>query len=386
MKNILKKIDIPLFLASIILIVIGLIMIFSASSVAAVLQYKVPEYYFFERQLIFVLIGFLASVVIMNIPLSKYRKNAKYIIGIAIVGLFVLKSYGTITNSAKSWLNVMGLFTLQPSEFAKTAIIIYLAFAYGNKKTFKGKYDALMPLVPCLMVAGLVAAEPDLGTALIIGGITVLIFYSIPFGRSSTITYSKMIFVMLFFFGIFAMMNSKVFLNEMQSKRFNFLNPCDRYQEDTGYQVCNGYIAINNGGIFGKGLGKSTQKYLYLPEAHTDFIFPVIVEETGLIGGFFILFLYLFILFKLLSIARNTKELSGSIIVFGTFAYLLLHMVVNLGGILALIPLTGVPLPFMSYGGSYMLNLIILLSLCQRVVIENKQRKYRTEFRKIMGG
>ncbi len=386
MKNILKKIDIPLFLISIILIVIGLIMIFSASSVAAVLQYKVAEYYFFERQLIFVIVGLLASIVIMNIPLSKYKKSSRlFIIGMIGV-LFLLKSYGSITNSAKSWLNVFGLFTLQPSEFAKTAIIVYLAFAYGNKKSYKGKYDALMPLVPCLMVAGLVAAEPDLGTALIIGGITVLIFYSIPFGRSSTITYSKMIFIMVFFFGIFALMNSKVFLNEMQAKRFNFLNPCDRYQEDTGYQVCNGYIAINNGGIFGKGLGKSTQKYLYLPEAHTDFIFPVIVEETGLIGGFFILFLYIVLLFKLLSIARSTKDLSGSIIAFGTFSYLLLHMVVNLGGILALIPLTGVPLPFMSYGGSYMLNLIILLSLCQRVVIENKQRKYRSEFRKIIGG
>ena len=386
MKNILKKMDIPLFLVSSILIIIGLIMIFSASSVAAVLQYKVTEYYFFERQLIFVIIGFFVSIFLMNIPLSKYKKNARIIIGLAILALFALKSYGTITNSAKSWLNIFGLFTLQPSEFAKTAIILYLAFAYGNKKTFKGKYDAFMPLVPCLMVAGLVAAEPDLGTALIIGGITVLIFFSIPFGRNSTITYSKMIFVMAFILGIFAVMNSKVFLNEMQAKRFNFLNPCDRYQEDTGYQVCNGYIAINNGGIFGKGLGKSTQKYLYLPEAHTDFIFPVIVEETGLVGGFLILFLYMFILFKLLSIARNTKDLSGSIIVFGTFAYLLLHMVVNLGGILALIPLTGVPLPFMSYGGSYMINLIILLSLCQRVVIENEQRKYRSEFRKIMGG
>ena len=386
MKNVLKKIDIPLFLVSIILIIIGLIMIFSASSVAAVLQYKVPEYYFFERQLIFVLIGLFASIVIMNIPLSKYKKHSRGIILIALAGLFFLRLYGTVTNSAKSWLSVMGLFTLQPSEFAKTAVIMYLAFAYGKKKIYKGEYDAFMPLAPCFIAVALVASEPDLGTALIISGIIVLIFYSVPFGKSRTITYSKIIIVMLFFLGLFALSNSKLFLNDMQAKRFNFLNPCDRYQEDTGYQVCNGYIAINNGGIFGKGLGKSTQKYLYLPEAHTDFIFPVIVEETGLIGGFFILFLYIFILFKLLSIARNTKDLSGSIIVFGTFAYLLLHMVVNLGGILALIPLTGVPLPFMSYGGSYMLNLIILLSLCQRVVIENKQRKYRSEFRKIMGG
>lgn len=385
MRDILRKIDIPLFLVSIILIILGLIMIFSASSVVTILQYKVDVYYFFERQLIIVILGFFLSLVIMNIPLSKYKKSARFIMIFTIAILFVLKSYGSITNSAKSWLNIFG-FTIQPSEFAKTAIIIFLACTYGTKKNYKGKYDPFMPLVPCLMVAALVAAEPDLGTAMIIGGITVLIFFSIPFSRNSTITYSKMLFVIAFVLGIFVLSNSKMFLSETQANRFNFMNPCDRYQEDTGYQVCNGYIAINNGGLFGVGLGKSTQKYLYLPEAHTDFIFPVIVEETGLFGGFIILLLYLFLLFKLLSIARGTKDLTSSIIVYGTFAYLLLHMVVNLGGILALIPLTGVPLPFMSYGGSYMLNLIILLSLCQRVVIENKQRKYRTEFRKIMGG
>ena len=386
MRNILRKIDIPLFLVSSILTIIGLIMIFSASSVVTVLQYKVAEYYFFERQLIVVGVGFFISLVVMNIPLSKYRKISRALI-LGVIGLlFVLRSYGTITNSAKSWLNIFGFFTLQPSEFAKTAIILYLAFSYGTKKNYKGKYDAFMPLVPCLIVAALVASEPDLGTAMIIGGISILIFFSIPFTANSTIIYSKMLFVILFFFGIFVLMNSKTFLTETQANRFNFLNPCDRYQEDTGYQVCNGYIAINNGGIFGKGLGKSTQKYLYLPEAHTDFIFPVIVEEAGLIGGFFVILLYIFLLFKLLSISRNTKDLSGSIIAFGTFAYLLLHMVVNLGGILALIPLTGVPLPFMSYGGSYMLNVIILLSLSQRVAIETKQRKYRSEFRKIIGG
>ena len=385
MRDILRKIDIPLFLVSIILIILGLIMIFSASSVVTILQYKVNVYYFFERQLIIVLIGFFVSLVVMNIPLSKYKKIARVLMIGTIGILFVLKSYGSITNSAKSWLNIFG-FTIQPSEFAKTAIILFLACSYGTKKNYKGKYDPFMPLVPCFVVAALVASEPDLGTALIIGGITVLIFFSIPFSRNSTITYSKMLFIIAFFLGIFILANSKNLLSETQANRFNFLRPCDRYQEDTGYQVCNGYIAINNGGFFGLGLGKSVQKYLYLPEAHTDFIFPVIVEETGLFGGFIILLLYAFLLFKLLSIARSTKDLTSSIIVYGTFSYLLLHMVVNLGGILALIPLTGVPLPFMSYGGSYMLNLIILLSLSQRVVIENKQRKYRSEFRKIMGG
>ena len=172
----------------------------------------------------------------------------------------------------------------------------------------------------------------------------------------------------------------------MQSHRLTFLKPCSRYKEDTGYQVCNGYIAMNNGGIFGMGIGKSTQKYLYLPEAHTDFIFPIIVEETGLIGGVAILLLYMLLLFRIIAIARGTRDLTSSIICYGTFAYLFLHMVVNLGGILALIPLTGVPLPFLSYGGSFMLNALIMVAICQRVSIETKQKKYSAEFRKIMGG
>ena len=385
MRDILKKMDIPLFLVTSILIMVGLLMIFSASSVAANLQYKVPEYYFFERQLFIILIGFLVSIFVMKIPLNKYKKIAKFLILSTLFILFVLKSYGSITNSAKSWLNIFG-FTFQPSEFAKSAIIIFLACTYGTKKNYKGKYDPFMPLVPCLLIVALVAAEPDLGTALIIGGISVIIFFGVPFSSNSTITYAKMLFCICFVLGMFVLANSKTFLTETQANRFNYINPCNRYQQDTGYQVCNGYIAINNGGLFGVGLGKSTQKYLYLPEAHTDFIFPIIVEETGLIGGFLILLLFIFILFKILSISRSTKDLTGSIIAYGTFAYLLLHMVVNLGGVLALIPLTGVPLPFMSYGGSYMLNLMFLLALCQRVVIENKQRKYRSEFRKIMGG
>jgi cell division protein FtsW len=333
-----------------------------------------------------IVVGIVLSFIIMRIPISKYKKISRFgMIGIIAV-LIALKSYGTISNSAQSWLNIFGLFTLQPSEFAKSIVILYLAFTYGTRKTFKGEYDSFIPLIPCLFVVGLVVLEPDLGTACIILGITTLIFFSLPFPNNKLILYAKTGVVVAGAIGLVIIGNSNSFLTEMQSHRLTFLKPCSRYKEDTGYQVCNGYIAMNNGGIFGMGIGKSTQKYLYLPEAHTDFIFPIIVEETGLIGGVAILLLYMLLLFRIIAIARGTRDLTSSIICYGTFAYLFLHMVVNLGGILALIPLTGVPLPFMSYGGSYMLNLIILLSLCQRVVIENKQRKYRSEFRKIMGG
>ena len=386
MRDVLRKVDIPLFILTTILLVFGLLMVFSASSVAAVLQYKVSEYYFFTRQAEVVGVGMLLSLLIYKIPISKYKKLSHFLMVGVIAVLIMLKSYGTITNSAKSWLNVFGLFTLQPSEFAKSICILYLAFKYGTKKVYKGNSDVFMPLAACAVIVALVVLEPDLGTASIIISISALIFFSLPFPNNKLMFYTKALTLFALVFGVFILANSSSFLTETQANRFTFLKPCDRYKEDTGYQVCNGYIAINNGGIFGLGLGKSTQKYLYLPEGHTDFIFPIIVEETGLIGGIFIIIIYILLLFRILTIARNTSDLPSSIIAFGTFAYLLLHMIVNLGGILALIPLTGVPLPFLSYGGSYMLNVMIMVALCQRIAIETKQKKYRSDFRKIMGG
>ena len=141
--------------------------------------------------------------------------------------------------------------------------------------------------------------------------------------------------------------------------------------------MCNGFIAIKNGGLFGLGFGNSTQKYLYLPEAHTDFIFPIIIEELGLIVGIFIIIGYAFILYRILLIAKASTNVRNSILAYGTFIYLLLHILINLMGVLALIPLTGVPLPFFSYGGSFTLNEVFMLSICQRVSIETKNTRLK---------
>lgn len=171
---------------------------------------------------------------------------------------------------------------------------------------------------------------------------------------------------------------------EQQERIAVFTNPCGRY-EDSGYQVCHGYIAINTGGITGAGLGNSTQKFLYLPEAYTDFIFPIITEELGIIGAGLVLVVYIILLTRVLIIARNASNLRGSIIAFGTFGYIIAHIVVNLGGVLALMPLTGVPLPFLSYGGSFLINLMILLALTQKVAIDSKIARKKLEMKKVVG-
>lgn len=382
MKDIFKKLDKPLLILTILFSALGLVMIFSSSSIAAVLQYGQTAYYFFSKQVIFIIVGFILSIIIYAIPTKWYK-------GLSILGLLLiililvgLKTYGQVTNSARSWFKIAG-FSIQPSEFAKTVIILYLATWYGSKKKFKSIYDTFLPLIPCVVIFFLVASEPDLGTACIIASICMFIFFTLPFGKNIVMTTIKIVTITGLIGGIvFLNSNSELLdklLTSSQASRFNFKSPCSRYLEETGYQVCNGYIAINNGGLLGAGLGKSTQKYLYLPEAHTDFIFPIIVEELGLIGGGTVLLLYMFLLYRILVIARNAVTLRGSIIAFGTFSYILTHIIVNIGGLLALIPLTGVPLPFLSYGGSFILNLIVLLALTQRVSIENKKKKVSNE-------
>ena len=164
-------------------------------------------------------------------------------------------------------------------------------------------------------------------------------------------------------------------LKSYQLERFNFIDPCERYQEDSGYQLCNSFIAFKNGSVYGQGLGSSTQKYLYLPESYTDFIFSIIVEELGLIAGILILIGYIFMLFRIIKISRRATCLRNSLICYGVFAYAVTHIMVNLGGVMGLIPLTGVPLPFLSYGGSYIICLMIGMGLVQRVAVENNKVK-----------
>lgn len=386
LRKLFRNLDKRLLIISILFIVFGLIMIFSASSISATLQYGLPEYYFFRKQLIIIIVGGIASFICLFIPIKRYKfLSLLGILGIICV-LALLKTYGTVTNSARSWFSLFGGFSIQPSEFAKLFIILFLACSYGSKKRIKNVQDLFIPLIPCAIVAVLVACEPDLGTALIITCITALIFFALPIEKNKTMQLVKGLAIIAIGLGVIFLNNIPSFLTETQASRFNYHNPCSRYLEETGYQVCNGYIAINNGGITGVGLGKSTQKYLYLPEAHTDFIFPIIVEELGLIGGFLVLLAYIILLYSLLVIACNASNLTGSIIAFGTFSYILMHIIVNIGGRLALIPLTGVPLPFLSYGGSYMLNLMVLLGLCQRVAIETKEYKYKLEVKKTLEG
>ncbi len=360
-------------------------MVLSASSVSAVLKYNVSPYYFFIRQSIYVVFSYLIGfIIVLRFPLKKYKKY----LPIALVGLLglliYLIIYGKFVNSARSWID-LGIFSFQPSEFAKTVLILYMAIFYGDlaNKNKSGKYAFFIPLAYGIIVFLLVAMQPDLGTGLIIAGIVFLTFLAIPFGKNQLIKTLKIIAGTVAVCGIVFILSGTDFLTDAQKSRLTFKEPCTRYIEATGYQVCNGFIAINNGGLFGKGLGNSTQKYLYLPEAHTDFIFPIMVEELGLIFSILFILGYMFILYRIIKIAKDSVLLRNSIICYGVAIFLFLHIIVNFCGILALIPLTGVPVPFLSFGGSFTINLILCMFIVQRVCVENKITKNKIEIAKI---
>ena len=375
MKSKFKKMDKILFFLMIAFTILGLVMIFSASSITAVLYNRLEEYYYFKKHLYIIIAAWSFGFFILSIPTHKYKFWGPVgMLGI-IAALAFLFPYGKITNSAKSWYD-LGFFSFQPSEFAKSVVIVYLAVCL-DKISRKKDYSlnkVIVPFIFVLIVFGLTILQPDLGTACIIGGVAFLIFMALPF-KNKKISNLKLTGVITLVLAVLAVVFGGNILNAEQASRLTYKAPCTRYTEKTGYQVCNGFIAISNGGLFGRGLGNSTQKYLYLPEAYTDFIFPIIVEELGALVSVVVILCFVIMLYRILKIARNASNLRGSIIAYGAFALLLLHLLINLMGVLALIPLTGVPVPFLSYGGSFYINVIFILFLTQRVQIETEDEK-----------
>ena len=379
MKNVFSKMDKTLLFLSIAFFLFGLVMILSASSMESYMRYGYGPYHYFYRQAIFLGVGAFLFFIIIHIPTKVYKGLSYFLIVVSILGLLALTVYGKVANNAQSWFKV-GNISIQPSEFAKIVMIMFLASYYDyNKEKLDNIKTLLIPLIPVLIIFATVAVQPDLGTAMIIALISFFMFFSLPMPKKNM---RKLRFVVLVLavlgIGIFALFGNKI-LKPYQKERFNFKDPCERYQQESGYQLCNSFIAFKNGGITGQGLGKSTQKYLYLPESYTDFIFPIIVEEWGAWLGALLIVLYLIIIYRLYSIARKSTNLYNSLLSYGICIYVLMHVTINLVGIMGLAPLTGVPLPFLSYGGSYAMSLMCALAVAERVSIESYNKKQKKE-------
>jgi len=377
--NIFKNIDKWLLVVTIILFAIGSIMVFSASNVSFYMRYASSPYKYLIRQILILVSGLVIAFFFIFLNIKSTSKFATFMSYCLTGSLFLLFLFGKVSNNAQSWFEI-GAFSIQPSEFLKVFVIIWLAKYYDFKSKKLDSYvTSLYPIFICFIAFVAIFLQPDLGTAIIFLLIVGIIFLlsCVPKMIKRRIVGIGVGIVAIV--GLILIIGGNNLLSERQMSRITSVvsssSPCseENYYTD-GNQVCNGYIAINNGGLKGLGLGKSIQKYLYLPEAHTDFIFCIIIEELGLAIGLFIIFLYIVLLFRMIIIGKRSLNNRDALICYGGAFYIFIHIMVNLCGVFGILPMTGVPLPFMSYGGSYTWCLIIILSVVQRINIETRLR------------
>lgn len=371
----LKYTDKFLLIISTLLFLFGLVMVFSSSNIAAFMRYHTNPYYFLTKQAINLLIGIILFLVVIRFSTKSYSAISWG--GLLVCASFLLIAFFSdrLINDSKGWIRIAS-FNFQPSELTKVVLIVwYSAFFELKRKSLDNIFTNLFPIFIAGALAGLVIIGNDFGTAGVIVILSFLLYILIPGNalvkyKTVFISFVAMILVLLGYY----VMNTSSF--QRQISRFDFMNPCSEEKfYTTGNQVCNSYIAFNNGSLTGKGLGNSTQKYLYLPDSHTDFIFAIVVEELGFLGGSAVILFYLLLLYRIILIGKRSASSRGSIMCYGIAIYIFLHIAINLLGIMGAIPLTGIPLPFISYGGSFTLCLILALSIVQRVAIETKLKE-----------
>lgn len=373
--KLLKHTDKILLIVSLFLFSIGLVMIFSSSNIAAFMRYNKSPYNFLFKQGLSLFIGLILFLVIIRFNTKTYSALSWLALLVGFMLLLFVNFFGPIINDTRSWIRI-GSFSFQPSEFVKVILIVwYAAFFELNRHKLNSLFTNFFPLIISAIISAAIILQPDFGTAGIIMLISFLMYTLMPSKRSVKM---KVLFISLFII-TFAIMGYYIYDTssfQRQIGRFDYRNPCSEEKfYTTGNQVCNSYIAFNNGNMWGKGLGNSTQKYLYLPESHTDFIFAIVVEELGFVLSSVIIILFMVLLWRIIYIGRNSSSSRGSVMCYGVAIYIFLHMSINLLGIMGLLPLTGVPLPFLSYGGSFTISLILALTIVQRVAIETKLKK-----------
>lgn len=392
LKNFISDMDKLSLILTIALFGFGLFSIVSASTREAVNNMDQSVYYYFGRQIVILGISAFVYIAILFIPTEKYRFGNYFFIKLLWIVVFGLNAYmiiqGTGTRGANNWIKIPGIgFQLQPGEFAKPILIVSLSLLleasirYFSNSKIKHVAGIILVVLVGTLTSFLIIFQKDLGTAMINLAIFGVIFISSPISAKEKF---KTILCCLVLGGILLIgliiAGKNPFTEEQKSRVTSFWNPCsEEKRSDDGYQICNAYIAINLGGLTGVGVGKSTQKYSYIPEPHTDMIFSIIAEEDGFIVGSIIIIAYMTIISKMLILSSRASTIRGKYICLGVATYIFAHIVVNLGGLFGLIPLTGVPLPFLSYGGSFALMLSISLAIVQRVHVETK--RYRLKIR-----
>lgn len=358
--NKMGSIDFLMFCVIMLLVAIGVVMVYSASSYFAFYKHE-DSMYFLKRQGLWAILGMFCMFATINIDYHKYKRHTKMLMLITTVLLLVVFAF-TEVNGARRWIR-LGPASFQPSEIAKYMVVIYLAKSIESKgeriRTFT--YGVIPYLLVAGFYAGLVYAEKNLSIATVIMMVTFIIL----FVAGAKFSHLIAIVIPVISAGVAAILLTPFRLGRLLSFRNPWVDP-----KGKGYQLIQSFLALGSGGIWGVGLGQSRQKCYYIPEPHNDFIFAVIGEELGLIGCTFIILLFVIFAWRGIVTAVKAKDTFGTLTAIGITSVIGVQAVINIAVVTGSIPVTGVPLPFISYGGSSLvLNMMamgILLNISRQ--------------------
>ncbi|MBN2120994.1 MAG: putative lipid II flippase FtsW [Candidatus Omnitrophica bacterium] len=332
----------------------GALLVYDASSVYAWFSFS-DAMYFLKRQILFIILGFILMTAMLKINLEYLRKYSKPLLIFGIGSLVLVLIFGSKVSGARRWFRLLG-FGFQPSEFMKILFLLYLTDYFARKEKFMKNFAE--GVLPVLIVTGLVSflifLEPDFGNAIFFG-LLLFIFLFVSKVPKKYLLFFLSVFLALF---ILLVVSSPYRLARVLA----YLNPWADSQGG-GFQLVQSHIGLGSGGILGLGLGESRQKLFFLPAAHTDFIFSIIAEEFGFIGSFLVLFSYLFIFFQGLRVLRWTKDIFRFYLGWAVIMVITFQALINISVVVGIFPTKGLPLPFISYGGSSTIVSFMLLGL-----------------------
>ena len=352
----MKKIDLILLISIIIISLYGLLMIYSASYIWAEYKFNNP-YKFITTQAIFLIIGYIIMYISLKIPYIIYQEKANLIFSICLILLILvlIPGIGSIRNGSRSWFGIGG-FGIQPSEFAKLGMIIFTSkYLTNNEKELRDIKKGVLPIITILMlIFFLIMLQPDFGTGVII----VITIVGMLFISGVNMSF----FLKLSMIGLIGVTGLIIVAPYRMKRIVSFLNPWTD-PLGSGFQIIQSLYAIGPSGLLGSGFGNSIQKHFYLPEPQTDFIFSIISEEFGFMGVIIISVLFITIIYRGFRISKNCENKFGKYLAFGITFGLAFQTILNLMVVVGLIPVTGVTLPFLSYGGSSLLITILQVSI-----------------------
>lgn len=341
--------DFTLLFTSIVLLLFGLLMVYNASPITALRDFGDP-FYLARLQIIWAFVAAIAGVFAYKVNYKILETLAPLIIVGAIILLLAvfIPNVGVEIYGARRWVSVAGIFSIQPAEFAKLAYVIYLASWLSKKLRFA-------PFVfITAVISAIVLLQRDLGTTIVISATGIIIYFlaEAPLTHFFTLIPASFLVAAVFIFGS----------EYRRARLFSFLNPTSDPQ-GVAYHINQILIALGSGGLLGVGLGQSRQKYGYIPEVTTDSIFAVVGNELGFIGATLLIILFLVIVIRGFQIAKHTNDKFGRLLAAGISTWIGVQTFINLAGMVALLPLTGVPLPFISYGGSSLVSTVVGVAL-----------------------